>query len=334
MRRKTQRVSTYEQLPLASFVVQPTRQEAITNVTWSYSKRSLFERCQRRYYYEYYGSTAVLEGVDPQHATLRRLKALVGRHERVGTLLHLGIATYLHRAQAGTPMPADDLVDWLIKIFRQDCAYSRADPDGVHPPGGAYPPVLLHEYHDRQPDVEHLVAESEQHLREGAQAFLTAPVFAPFREAGMRPSALIEQHLRLPEFPCKVDGRLDLAYTDAGGVAIIDWKSGMSDGDGTDSLQLSTYALWARAHYQVAPDAMHISKAFLRGAEVVTFPVTEHLLDQGRARIIQDAERMAQVQHYGETGRVEAFTPCEQIGICRSCPFQSACPEGSKLLHA
>ncbi len=231
-------------------------------------------------------------------------------------------------------MPADDLVDWLVKIFRQDCAHSRADPDGGHPPGGQYPPVLLHEYHDRQPDVEHLLAESEQHLREGAQAFLTAPVFAPFREAGMRPGALIEQHLRLPEFPCKVDGRLDLAYTDADGVAIIDWKSGMSDGDGTDSLQLSAYALWARAHYQVAPEAMHISKAFLRGAEVVTFPVTEHLLDQARARIIQDAERMAQVQHYGETGRIEAFTPCEQIGICRSCPFQSTCPEGSKLLHA
>jgi hypothetical protein len=334
MPRKAQRVSTHEQLSLASFTIQPTRQEAIANVTWSYSKRSLFERCQRRYYYEYYGSTAALEDADPQHATLRRLKALVGRHERVGTLLHRGIATYLHRAQAGTPMPADDLIDWLVKIFRQDCAYSCADPDGAHPPGGPYPPVLLREYHDRQPDVEHLVAESEKLLREGAQAFLTAPVFAAFREAGMHPGALIEQHLRLPGFPCKVDGRLDLAYTDAGGVAIIDWKSGMSDGDGTDSLQLSAYALWARAHYQVAPDDMHISKAFLRGAEVVTFPVTEHFLDQGRARIIQDAERMAQVQHYGETGRVEAFTACEQIGICRSCPFQSACPEGSKLLHA
>lgn len=334
MARKGQRVPTHQQLSLVAFAPQPTRQEAIANVTWSYSKRSLFERCQRRYYYEYYGSSVALEGVDQEHATLRRLKAVEGRQERVGTLLHRGIATYLHRAQAGTPMAADDLIDWLVKIFRQDCAYSRADPDGVHPPGGHYPPVLLYEYHDRRPDVEHLVAESEQHLREGAQAFLTAQIFAPMREAGMRSDALIEQHLRLPGFPCKVDGRLDLAYPEAGGVTIVDWKSGVSDGDGTDSLQLAAYALWARAHYQVAPDAIHIYKAFLREAEVVTFAVTEHLLDQARARIIQDAERMAQVQHYGETGRVEAFTPCEQIGICRSCPFHSACPEGSTLLHA
>ena len=334
MPRKAQRVSTHQQLSLVSFALQPTRQEVIANVTWSYSKRSLFERCQRRYYYEYYGSSAALEGVDPQHATLRRLKALEGRHERVGTLLHRGIATHLHRAQVGTPLSADDLVDWLVKIFRQDCAYSRIDPDGAHPPGGPYPPILLHEYHDRQPDVEHLMAESEQHLREGAHAFLTAPIFAPFREADMRPGALIEQHLRLPGFPCKVDGRLDLAYTEIGSVSVVDWKSGVNDGDGTDSLQLAAYALWARAHYQVAPDAIHIYKAFLREAEAVTFPVTEHFLDQARARIIQDAERMAQVQHYGETGRVEAFTPCEQIGVCRSCPFQRACPEGSTLLHA
>lgn len=336
MPRKAQRVSTHQQLSLVAFALQPTRQEAIANVTWSYSKRSLFERCQRRYFYEYYGSSAALEGVDPQHATLRRLKALEGRQERVGTLLHRGIATYLHRAQAGRPMLTDDLVDWLMKIFRQDCAYSRADPDGAHPPGGQYPPVLLREYHDRQPDVEYLVAESERYLREGIQAFLTAPIFIPFREAGMRSGALIEQHLRLPGFPCKVDGRLDLAYPEpeAGGVTIVDWKSGVNDGDGSDSLQLAAYALWARAYYQVTPDAIHIYKAFLREAEVVTFAVTEHLLDQARARIIQDAERMAQVQHYGETGRVEAFTPCEQIGVCRSCPFHSACPEGSTLLHA
>src|SRR5260370_16640936 len=99
MPRKAQRVSTHEQLPLASFALQPTRQETITNVTWSYSKRSLFERCQRRYYYEYYGSTVALERVDPQHAILRRLKSLEGRHDRIGTLLPLSIPPYLHPPQ-------------------------------------------------------------------------------------------------------------------------------------------------------------------------------------------------------------------------------------------
>src|SRR5260370_31166623 len=126
MPRKAKRVSTHEQLPLASFTIQPPRQEAIANVTWSYSKRSLFERCQRRYYYEYYGSTTALEGIEPQHVTLRRLKALVGRHERVGTLLHRGIATYLHRAQAGTTKRAHQLVDWLAENLPPGLGYFGA----------------------------------------------------------------------------------------------------------------------------------------------------------------------------------------------------------------
>jgi len=334
MPRKASRVSKHVQLPLMPSALQLTRQEAIASQTWSYSKRSLFERCQRRYYYEYYGASAALEGVDAQNGMLRRLKALEGRQERVGTLLHRGIATYFHRAQEGTPSSADQLIDWLVRVFRQDCAYSRSDPDGAHPPGGSYPPILLREYYDRLSDVERLMVESEQHLRSGLQAFLTEPIFLPFREAGKRSGALIEHHLRLPGFACKVDGRLDLAYPEAEGVTIVDWKSGTNDGDGTDSLQLAAYALWAKAHYQVSPAAIHIYKAFLRDAEVVAFPMTEQLLDQARVRIIQDAERMAQVQPYGERGCFEAFTPCEQKGICRLCSFQRLCPEGRNLLYA
>src|SRR5260370_19773768 len=139
MPRKAHRVATNEQLPLASFTIQPTRQEAIANITWSYSKRSLFEQCQRRYYYEYYGATAALEGIEPQHATLSRLKALVGRHERIGTLLHRGIATYLHRAQAGTIIRGHDLLDLVVEIFRPEFAHSPAAPPRAHPTCDLYP---------------------------------------------------------------------------------------------------------------------------------------------------------------------------------------------------
>lgn len=334
MGRKAQRGAGVEQLSFDLFVPPPTRQEAIKDITWSYTKRNLFERCQRHYYYEYFGAAVALAGVEPQQATLHRLKDLEGRHERIGKLLHLGVYTYLRRAQAGTPIADANLVEWLLRLFRQDCEYSRADPDGTQPLAGEHPPVLLLEYHERQRDVDRVMAESAQHLQEAAQAFLSAPVFAPFREAGMRPGALIERHLSLPGLPCKIDGRLDLAYLEEGHVTVVDWKSGGTLGDGTESLQLAAYALWAQNHYQVAPEAIHIYKALLREAAVETFPVTSHLLDQARTRIIQDAERMALVQPYGEAGRARAFTACGQVRVCRLCPFQRVCPEGSELLHA
>lgn len=226
------------------------------------------------------------------------------------------------------------LVEWLLSLFRQDCEYSRADPDGIHPGAGRYPPVLLLEYYYRAPDVEQLVAESAQQLQDAVQAFLSAPVFTPFREAGMRPGAIIEHHLSIPGFPCKIGGRLDLAFVEDGLVTIIDWKSGGSDGSGTESLQLAAYALWAHTYFQVAPEAIQIYKAYLRDAALESFPVTAHLLDEARVRILQDAERMALMDPYGESGHADAFTPCAQARVCRLCPFQQVCPEGSKLLHA
>lgn len=333
MGRKAQRAAT-RQLQLDLFAQPPTRQEAIKDITWSYSKRGVFERCQRRYYYEYFGSAVAMTAVEPQQAVLHQMKALEGRHERAGSLLHLGIKTYLRRAQQEMPMADSNLVEWLLGLFQRDCEYSRADPDGERPLTVRFPPVLLLEYHYRQPDADRLMAESTEHLREAAQAFLSAPVFAPFRQAGMRPGALIEQHLRLPGLSCKTDGRLDLAYREDGQVTIVDWKSGGNSGDGTDSLQLAAYALWAQDQYQIIPEAIHIYRALLREAAIESFPVTAHLLDQARVRILQDAERMAMAQSYGESGRVEAFTPCGQAGVCRLCPFQRVCPEGSKLLYA
>lgn len=334
MRKKPPQKPVAEQLSFDLYVPPPTRQEAIKDITWSYSKRSLFGQCQRRYYYEYFGSAVALAEVEPQHPVLRQLKALEGRHERAGSLLHKRIARYLHLAQQGTMMSDTDFITWPLQLFQRDCDYSRADPDGTQPPAGPYPPVLLLEYHYRQPDADGLMAETLEHLQEAAQAFLSAPCFAPFREAGMREGALIEKHLSLPGLACKIGGVLDLAYAEEGQVTIVDWKSGGSDGNGTESLQLAAYALWAQNYFQVAPEAIHIYKAFLREATLEEFPVTAHLLDRARVRILQDAERMAQVQPYGEAGRVEVFTPCGHIRVCRLCPFQRVCPEGSQLLYA
>ncbi len=334
MGKKLQRGASAEQLSFELFDQPPTRQESIKHIAWSYSKRSLFEQCQRRYYYEYFGTASALASVEPQYAQLRQLKALEGRHERAGSLLHKRIARYLRLAQAGTLMPVEEFTDWLLHLFQRDCEYSRSDPDGTHPPPGPYPPVLLMEYHYRQPDADQLMEACAQQLREAAHGFLAEPLFAPFREAGTRPDALIEKHLSLPELPCKIGGVLDLAFVEDGKVTIVDWKSGSADGSGTESLQLAVYALWAQDHYQVAPEAIHIYKAFLREAAVETFVVTAQLLEQARIRIIQDAERMAVAHPYGEAGRADAFSTCGQVRVCRLCPYQRVCPEGSQQLNA
>jgi len=178
------------------------------------------------------------------------------------------------------------------------------------------------------------VAVTEERLVAAVRTFLNASAFEAFRRAGVWPGALVEQRLRLAGLPCKIDGRLDLAYQEARRVTIVDWKMGERDGSGTESLQLAAYALWAVEHYGVGPDAVRVCKAYLGAEEVENFPVTESTLAMAHARIIQDAERMCVLQPYGEQSIVEAFTPCAQQAICSLCPFQRVCPEGKVFLHA
>ncbi len=311
-----------------------TRSEQVREITWSYSRRGLVEQCPRKYYYTYFGAAARKSLAEPEKATLRQLKALQNRYERGGALLHLAISTYFRRAQAGTPMSGEQLVDWVQSLFRRDVTYSASDPGGLSPLRGQYPPVLLREYHYHQADAEALVSGSEQRLVAAVRTFMNADAFDEFRRAGVRPGALVEQRLRLPGLPCKIDGRLDLAYQEAGQITIVDWKMGERDGSGSESLQLAAYALWAVEHYQVSPDAIRVCKAYLGTEEVEDFLVTESILVMARARIIQDAERMSALHPYGEQSIVDAFTPCAQQAICSLCPFQRVCPEGRNFLHA
>ncbi len=310
------------------------RPESVAGITWSYSRRGVFEQCARRYYYEYFGAATRKALGDPDKVALRPLKTLANRHERAGAILHLGIATYFRRAQRADPMGADGLISWARSLLRRDIEYSAAHPDGAAAAPGPYPPVLLREYSYELPNADMLLMEAEERLVDTLQAFTDSPMFEAVRLSGMRLGALIEHHLRLPGLPCKVDGRLDLAFADAGQITVVDWKLGVGDGSGNDSLQLATYALWAVDHFGVPPESVRIAKAFLGSGEMVDFSVTARVLAAARIRIIQDAERMRALQAYGENGIAEAFTPCARPSVCASCPYQRVCPEGRSFLHA
>jgi len=308
--------------------------ELLPRMRWSYSRRSVLEQCPRRYYYEYYGAGALSATQDPDRLRFRLLKSLQNRHERTGTIGHMVISTYFRKARSGEVWPADRLRNWARDIFRKDLAYSKVDPDGISPRGGKFPPVLLQEYYCRNPDASTLCSEAEEQLVKALHIFSSSARFAEFRLAGMGPGALVEHKLALPGLPCRGEGKLDLAFSNGESVTLVDWKLGEPSGGGDDSLQLAAYALWASSHFAAAPEAVSVCKVSLTADEIVQFPVSESVLTNSRARIIQDAERMAVVHDYGQRGMVEAFTPCAQRDICKLCSFQKVCPEGRAVLHA
>lgn len=305
-----------------------------TSVPWSYSRRNVFERCPRQYYYQYYGAGARTARNEPNKDMLHLLKGLTNRHERVGELLHLGIATTLRKAQQGLAITPSRLQSWLCGMLDADIAYSRTDPDGLNPSEVRYPPKLLLEFHYRYPDADTLLTDADARLRDALEAFATAPEFEPFRRAGSMVGSLIEYRLKIPTLPVRVEGKLDLAYADdPGDVVVVDWKLGAADGAGDGSLQLAAYALGATSHFAVTAEHVRVVKAHLSTREVVEYVSNERTLGLARTRILQDIERMSAMHRYGQEGIVTAFTPTPSPRLCAQCAFQGLCPVGRELLQ-
>ncbi|MGA2490043.1 MAG: PD-(D/E)XK nuclease family protein [Anaerolineales bacterium] len=312
-----------------------TPKEAISKIIWSYYRRSTFEQCLRRYYYEYYGANKQTAKQDQDKAMLHFLKRVQTRHERAGSILHLIIATYLKKRRGGEVWEESRLIKWANDMFQRDIQYSQSHPNGDEAPDSNFPPVLLREFHYHDQHASELCGEIGERLTHAISFFANNKSLEEFRISGSTPEASIEQaiNIRLTS-TCRIEGRVDLAYNTKNHVTVVDWKLGVEDGTGDDSLQLGVYALWATTErYKCDPNLLRVCKVHFGSSTIVDFKVTQSLLGDTRARILQDAERMLSLQRHGQNSNISAFTPCIYPKVCEGCNFLKVCPEGKECLN-
>lgn len=315
------------QLPLLEeSPIQSSVQEVVYDVNWSYSRRTTLERCSRQYYYIYYGANLRTAKQEPEKETLRFLKNRVtNRYFLSGDLLHRMIKIYFDHAREGNVWQANRLVSFAEKIFEESWAYSRAYPEIELWPDEPYPPKLLQEYYSGDPEAETLCTSERTRLVNALRSFITNDVYKQFRTAGSISSSLAEHSLKLRHFPCRVAGRIDLAYWKNNRIHIVDWKLGTAYGTGDNSLQLAVYAMWAVDSFGCTADDVQVCEVHLSSNEIVDFRADVWALASARARIIQDAERMVALEKYGKNAIVEAFTPCGRPRVCNNCVFRRVC---------
>ncbi len=319
-------------LPWEEDVGETDGRRLMMGIEWSYSRRGVLEQCPRRYYYEYYATSAATAG--PERDLLQFLKSLQNRHERIGTIAHLVIGTYFRKAQAGEIWTGERLANWARDIWRQDRAHSQANSLVRPVSAGKFPPAMILEWYYGRPNASELCSEAEKRLLKAVHNFATSPAFEVFRRAGTRNGSMAERPLSLQISGCRVRGRLDLAFSLSPGGTVVDWKLSDLSGQGDGSLQLAVYALWAAQQFGCDPLAVTVCKAHLLAEKIAYFEPRANTFANVRSRILQDIERMAALDDYGRRGVVEAFTPCANPEICNLCAYQGVCPEGRAVVSA
>lgn len=311
-----------------------SRIDAIRKVAWSYSKRSVLEQCTRKYYYSYFGGNKRLAKDEQNKEVIVTLKHLQNRYERVGQILHLVIGAYLKNSQKGKTWNADRLKNWASEIFEKDIAYSQ-DPSRIDISKDKYPPALLAEFYYELAGALEICTQAKKRLAQALDTFLTSEALQQYRQGGAQTDAIVEKPFTIFErLVCKVEGRIDLAFSSEGKFTIVDWKLGEEDNSGDDSLQLAVYALWAVKTLGHDAGSIRVCKIFLGSERIVDFECDDEVLAVARARISQDAERMLLLDKYGKEANASAFTPSAQPAVCKLCSYLKVCPEGKESTYA
>lgn len=303
-----------------SFPFQPRLKE------WSYSRREVFEKCQRLYYYQYYGASARTAKEDPLKTQLRFLKSMSSRYLRAGDIMHWAISCSLKARAKGREWSPSFLVEFARKKLKEDIAFSRGYKEATPLPEGGTAPALLMEFYYGLADAEQLYQNVGEKLVQALHAFQTTTEYLPFRAGVDSGYSRIESPILVKVQGVTLRGKVDLAFSQNGRFTVVDWKMGKGEG-GDDSLQLLFYALWATQMFECQPRYVDLFKAYLGGGSVCRFDFGAKEIVRAKARIAQDVERMRAVDEYGRNGQVGAFTPCGQERVCAGCVFQGVCPK-------
>jgi len=297
----------------------------IPNIDWSLSRMQILESCPRKYYFQYFGGKMSVAQNDPNKDQINFLKLLSNEHLIAGDIVHFVIRSYFKNKRKGIDWDLGRLKSFARRIMKDACNYSAELRDEIYKEYKHIPKSLLEVYYNQQ-DPLTLANQTGQKTDWLLDQFFNQDCFEPLRAGALQPDALIERKIGF-NFPgVHVDGVADIIYPEAGKWVIADWKTGAKEAEDT-SLQLLVYALWLIKEKGISQEDILIYKAYLNEGILEPLDFSKTQIQRARARIIQDTERLKELEDFGSKGVIEAFTPCRQEKVCAQCSFKKLCLE-------
>jgi hypothetical protein len=312
----------------------PVRMAIKHELSWSSSRASCFRTCRRQYYYSYYlpwGGWG--RGAPPERRRAWLLKKMRRMPMEAGDIVHLAIQRWFEGRAAGQAMGEAEAVAWSVGELRRRYKESR---DGAWKarPGKR---CRLAEHHYAEPRINEGTGAAGTYGRRYVER-IERSLATFFRSADLADVRAVEpsDYLACEEFSTfelfgeKIHAVPDIAYRNgAGGVEIVDWKTG--EPRDSHRFQLAVYTFYAQDRWQADPTDVRCRAAYLERDVVTEHRFTQDDLDEAHAAIGASIDRMRQLHFDADagTGDPSAFPKlaADDAGLaeCGRCNFRELC---------
>ncbi len=299
--------------------------------SWSTSRRRLYDRCLRAYWWRYYAHWYGWMRSAPEEA---RIAYRLGKQDSFatwgGTIVH-------------------DLIEAEVKQIRdtkravsyermEKAARDRLRTGWVESRDGLWrrdPKRKLSLWEHYYGDPSDRSKERTDAIAEKVYTSMRGFVDGPFPDLLMRTDRSAFKNIEVLD-SIKIDGHTiyvkpDLAFVhpDDGLLWLVDWKTGKPGA--ADDFQVATYALFAREKWGVEPGGSKGVLVYLAEGEQKEFELGPEALDRAEATIKESlAEMRGRLSDpENNAGDMDDFPMAEDRQVCTWCGFKQLCFGGA-----
>lgn len=299
-------------------------------LSWSHSRRRLFEECKRGYYYKYYGKWNGWNVDAPKERKIAyMLSNITTLDVYVGSALHDEITKIIQTLETGIPYTLDE--DELCSQI--DAALAESSERMWRESPKKYKNFWEHFYYGT-PNTDK-VQDAKRKLVGGIKNFLNSEAYDKISRTIDRADFVwVAPENSFEAFEIdgpgddkiKVFAKPDLSVSVGGKLHTFEWKSGKLSGK--EDIQLSCYTMFANHKWNYAPDNVI-------GHAVGLYPSVDHTarrflsddLSSVKEEITTSYSEMKALHQAGLDAELDRFPKNKNTERCSMCQFKKLCDQ-------
>jgi RecB family exonuclease len=267
--------------------------------SWSFTRHTIWNRCQRQYYFEYIAPYVKSNPVvDPEK--IRWLKNFNSKFVVQGSLIHDIIDQQIQLHCDNKPVDLDGAIEAFSKkvsLYKGVCGETFTEyHNGDNIPNSFFDYIeqtgktCLHTFFGKWPDY-------------AGRECLRHETFDHFTIGDVGVTVKVDFATKLP----------------SGTLVLTDWKTGRDDDEYETELQMAAYVLWAMQYYRMRPDDIRTELVFLKTGKVKPYSFFWEQLFEIQEMIPKEFAKMNASHEY------EDFPARPSQRECLGCRFAEVC---------